>query len=450
MTAVVVGLRLAHAPVAMASPPTTPNREVFGYVKTESPLTPSRTPASPLDPFRLACSPSQFAVLPALPGDYTGFVDSNDPQPKTRAMQIGVNRDFDQPLHVNAARTGSDQWTTLTNGWRIFSVYVSSPNALGMRLHFQDLRLPTGARVVIYDPVDASTATVSVDGSAGMDIWAPTIFSDIAMAECQLPPGTDPEDVSFAIAGVSHIYRNALEPKSFALKEGTCEVDVSCYPAYGSQADGVALISYVSGGNTYTCSGCLLASSQQTSVEYFLTARHCIPNQTVASTLEFYWFFQTASCNGTRPVLSTVPTTKGADLLATSGNNDFSFLRLRQAAPGGVSYLGWSVNQPARGESLAGIHHPDGAFKRISLGKYYGSNDDFWAVQWSRGVTENGSSGSPLLNANLQVIGQLNGGFAGPGSSCANPSAPDQYGRFDLTYPLIAKWIDGSGGGGGF
>jgi hypothetical protein len=43
-----------------------------------------------------------------------------------------------------------------------------------------------------------------------------------------------------------------------------------------------------------------------------------------------------------------------------------------------------------------------------------------------------------LFNADQQVTGQLFGGF----SDCANPDGEDQYGRFDVTYAKIRKWID--------
>jgi S1-C subfamily serine protease len=56
-----------------------------------------------------------------------------------------------------------------------------------------------------------------------------------------------------------------------------------------------------------------------------------------------------------------------------------------------------------------------------------------------------GNSGGPLLNANHQVVGQLNAGWNGPGSSCANPAAPDQFGRFDVTYQKIHQWLGGGG-----
>src|SRR5207244_2868007 len=154
------------------------------------------------------------------------------------------------------------------------------------------------------------------------------------------------------------------------------------------------------------------------------------------------------TCNGAPPDITTVPHTSGAELLATAYPSDFSFLRLRQDPPSGAAHLAWSTDAPASGTILVGIHHPTGAYKRICFGHPAGSNPDFWGVQWYSGVTEPGSSGSPLLNANHQVIGQLNGGFNGPGSSCNNPSAPDQYGRFDVTYASIQRWLGGSSGGG--
>lgn len=233
------------------------------------------------------------------------------------------------------------------------------------------------------------------------------------------------------------------------LKEGSCHNDVSCYADWANEAAAVARISFIEHGNTYLCSGCLLAAAVQSSAEYFLTANHCIPNQTVASTIEFFWLYQTSSCDGPAPSLSDVPHTSGSDLLAGSPATDFSFLRLKRAAPGGVSFLGWSLDGPADNETLTCIHHPDGSFERISFGHPYDSDPEFWAVQWFSGVTEGGSSGSPLLNASHQVIGQLNGGFDGAGSSCDDPAAPDQFGRFDVGFNAMKRWLASTSVGGG-
>ncbi|MCX5758253.1 MAG: PASTA domain-containing protein, partial [Candidatus Hydrogenedentes bacterium] len=62
----------------------------------------------------------------------------------------------------------------------------------------------------------------------------------------------------------------------------------------------------------------------------------------------------------------------------------------------------------------------------------------FWENVWTSGVTEPGSSGSPLLIVSKQqVIGQLYGG----GSSCTAQSSPDFYGRFDVTFPLVQSYL---------
>ena len=66
-----------------------------------------------------------------------------------------------------------------------------------------------------------------------------------------------------------------------------------------------------------------------------------------------------------------------------------------------------------------------------------------WYIdQWELGVTEGGSSGSPLFDQNHRVIGQLYGG----GAACAgsvNNGQPDWYGRFDVSWGLgLSEYLD--------
>jgi hypothetical protein len=158
--------------------------------------------------------------------------------------------------------------------------------------------------------------------------------------------------------------------------------------------------------------------------------------------MEFYWFYQTSTCNGTPPNPANVPRTGGgADLISVQtrvGGNDHAFLRIRNVTPGGLTYLGWTTGSPGSSDTLTCIHHPAGDFKRISFGTLDSSSTNYWDVQWSSGVTEPGSSGSPLFDANKRVIGQLYGGH----SSCANPAGIDYYGRFNVTYPNIRRWLE--------
>jgi len=231
------------------------------------------------------------------------------------------------------------------------------------------------------------------------------------------------------------------------LKEGGCHNDVSCYPQWVQTSRGIAGIGVFFAQNYLYCTGCLLNDlDESTWIDFFLTGTHCVANQSEANDTEFYWFFQTSSCNGAPPSLASVTVTEGgADYLAGQTyetGNDFALLRLRSPSPDGATYVGWSTSKPSQNEVLSCIHHPDGAFKRISFGKLDGNDQDYWSVNFTDGATEPGSSGAPLFNAEGKLIGQLVGG----NSSCATGGGTDVFGRFDVTYKAIKGWLSGQGG----
>src|ERR1044071_1065309 len=382
------------------------------------------------------------AVAPSTSDSLKSSIENN------RRQQIGIGRSLQQPIVVNQNTVPISQWTIFPDGWSIWSAEVGSEGALGLRLHIESIRLPKGARLIVYNPAEPEPDPDPITGQTlggRRQVWTKTLFCSRAIVECQLPPGVDSRGVSFVISGVSHLYALPLLGAGISPKEGTCHNDVTCYSDYAAQASGVARMAFVEGGNTMVCTGCLLAGGDS-SQAFFLTANHCVYDQTIASTIEYYWFYQTSSCNGPPPSLGSVPRTGGgADLLAPSNGNDFSFMRLRQSPPSGANPLSWSTSSPSGSETLACIHHPTGAYKRISFGNEIGATANFWGVRWSSGATEPGSSGSPLLNSNHEVIGQLNAGFnGGAGSSSSSPTAPDQFGRFDVTYPAIQQWLNTS------
>ena len=396
----------------------------------------------------------QSVLLPAFsPAQWDALQKKEASNLKGR-LQIGTGRSFDKPIVVNSKNIAASDWTTLADGSHAWALSVTSQGALGIRLHLENISLPAGARLLVYDPANPNNAQNSLtpDTLGGRaDAWTGTIYSDQVTLECDVPSGADTAAVQFTVAELSHLY--LLPVNTSTLKEGTCHNDVTCFPAYATDATAVARMSFIDGGSSFLCTGCLLAvnsTNSDSALNSFLTANHCIPNQTLASTAEFYWLYQTSTCNGAPPALTNVPhTTGGADILAGSSASDFTFMRLRQSAPDGITPLNWSTNAPSAGDAMVCIHHPTGAYKRISFGKFINSTPNYWAVQWNSGVTEPGSSGSPLLDSSHSVIGQLNGGFNGPGSSCANPSAADQFGRFDITYGSIKQWLAGAGGTGG-
>jgi hypothetical protein len=91
-----------------------------------------------------------------------------------------------------------------------------------------------------------------------------------------------------------------------------------------------------------------------------------------------------------------------------------------------------------------GIHHPGGDVKKISIEDDPPVKDgDRWRVQWDAGITQGGSSGSPLYDPAGRLIGHLQSGS----SACIFPDAPDFYGRLAPRWSLLEPYLDPCGTG---
>jgi hypothetical protein len=233
---------------------------------------------------------------------------------------------------------------------------------------------------------------------------------------------------------------------------GYCNIDVACTDWANSVAErSVTKLLFTEGQFTYECTGTALNDLDPTTqIPYLITSGHCISTQEVAANLVTYWNFQKSSCYGTNlPKFDQL--TGGAEFLYNVSSTDSTLLRLYQDPPSGTMLAGWTTAPVDHGSEVAGIHHPMGDLKKISFGICKGfldcpggdlflcswGNGEYIAVQWYRGVTEPGSSGSAIFDDQGYVVGTLRGGS----SSCQYPYALDCYGRFDLTYPLVKQWL---------
>jgi hypothetical protein len=396
--------------------------------------------AMPLAPGLKSHVHQREVELSALAAAALGDLKREDAAAIAKRLRIGIARDFSHVVEVNAQTAPSSSWTVLPDGSRIWTIHIISRGAIGLRVHLENVSLNSRARLIIYNPSNAPvTATLVPRPIPGgdPDVWTPTVFGEEVVLECQLPSGVEPSATAFSITGISHLYRSMKT--AFQPDAGPCEEDISCFPEWKPVGEGIASIDFVEKGTTYLCTGCLLNDADDaTFVNYFLTAHHCVNSKTVAATLEALWFYEDENCNDPASLNNGILTSGGADLLATSSSSDFALLRLRQEPPDNVMYEGWTTRLLSGGENVTTIHHPQGFEKKISFGHETLSDSDFWQVEWTVGVTEGGSSGGPLFNADKAVMGQLYGGS----SSCDDPHAPDIYGRFDVTYKKIRKWID--------
>lgn len=187
------------------------------------------------------------------------------------------------------------------------------------------------------------------------------------------------------------------------------------------------------------CTGAMINNAKGDGRQLLLTANHCVFTDLSNSIAGFN--YERSGCSSGS--ISNPQTAHGMKLLARGSTSDFALFEVIEKIPESYNvYLsGWDANVPKLNivDSYAGIHHPSGDVKKISL--YNGTVQlSSWSEgprayhimipKWTRGVTEPGSSGSPLFNSKGNLIGQLHGGA----SSCGNPAGSDLYGGFAFSF----------------
>jgi hypothetical protein len=292
---------------------------------------------------------------------------------------IGVHRTLEQ-----AAIPVEQGWQVIPDGRTVWRMAIRSSQALAMRLHFTGFSVGEG-RVWIYSSQGEPDAVAGPYTGQGIfgdgDFWAHTVTGETVVVEYAPAPSSEQTSVPFGISEISHVWSDLAQtsggaPETPTSKPGSveqaapCHFDVTCSPAWEGPSRAVAQIVYEEGGASWVCSGSLLNTRSANLSPYFLTANHCIDNDTAARTLEAFWFYQTSSCNGDEPIKDLAPKTMGARYLMGRGwaEGDFSLLLLLAQPPSGVCFAGWDPNEKPVGSGLVGIHHPDGSYKRISFG----------------------------------------------------------------------------------
>ncbi len=185
------------------------------------------------------------------------------------------------------------------------------------------------------------------------------------------------------------------------------------------------------------CSGVMINNGRGDGRQLLLTANHCVFTDLTNSIAGFNYERLGCGMGTIRPP----QTAHGMKLLARWPDSDFALFEVQERIPASYNvYLsGWDARKQAA-SNVAGIHHPSGDVKKISLftgtlqaGSWSEgpSRSLHWVIPaWSRGVTEPGSSGSPLFNSAGLVIGQLHGGA----SACNNPGGADLYGGLAFSF----------------
>jgi hypothetical protein len=313
----------------------------------------------------------------------------------------------------------------------VWSLQLHSEGAVALRLHFSRFDLPPGARLQTYSASSPSVgAEYSGQGPFGdASFWSPVLPAEDALINLISP--SDGPAPQFVIDSLQYLFASPVERESAS----ACNLDLACFPDWTTTGQSVARIAFVDAGESFLCSGSLLNNDANDHSAIFATAGHCVANESTANSVEAFWLYQAATCNGVPPSLLSVPATNGASMLSVSGV-DQSLLLLLGALPSGVTWAGWTTADPALGDQIISIHHPHADYKRISFGTRAADEPSlpgFIGVDWNKGILEPGSSGGPGFNVSHLVIGQVSRGT----SSCTNPVGPDFLGSMSAGFSQL-------------
>ena len=329
--------------------------------------------------------------------------------------------------------------------WRIM---IEAPGALAISVRFSEFHMPKGARLFVWN-------SDGIEYIGGFDhrnhkewggLATGLVAGDASVIEVQCPVDRVGE-VRVAVDQVVHAYRDVLGKASLVAEalglergpygnSGDCNINVNCPEGATWQCEKRSVALILSGGSA-VCTGALVNNTAQDGTPLFLTANHCLGGST--SNWTFVFNHETEGCTGNNG--PTNQTVSGAELLASSGASDFGLLLLDETPPASynVFYAGWDGTDATTVQNATGIHHPAGDLKKICLEEDSPYHDNaagaavWWIDEWESGVTEGGSSGSPLFDQNHRIIGQLYGGAAACQGSVNNGQF-DYYGRMGVSF----------------
>ena len=370
--------------------------------------------------------------------------------------RIGVDR----AANITLSNTGL--WKTLPNGDRQWQMHIKSPGAEAISFLFEVFKIYGGTTLNIQDltgkPLHNTLTSKDVESHFMQN--AALCFGDEMILTLHEPAYTKTSEI--LIDRIIYNYRSTGNPSVQKINESdACEINVNCSPVGDNWQDekkGVARIYVVEGGGAGWCTGSVVNNTALDCKPLFLTALHCGVSATTSNMNQWKFYFRYESTNCTNP--STAGTlddyfisgcvrladaadgggTTGSDfLLVQMGTlaNQAATITTMKSANFSCYWNGWDANTTAT-TGGACIHHPAGDIKKIStfngttVSTTWGSvSNTHWRVTWSansngHGVTEGGSSGSPLFNnSSGRIIGTLTGG----GSFCTALNSPDLYGK---------------------
>lgn len=405
---------------------------------------------------------------------YLSTADTNTLKPYIFAISAFPNTPID----------GSTEWDYSVPGFKRAKVKFQSVNALGLAVELRQFYLPENTSLYIYNEEGFVTGPfTSVENKQDSIFISPFLKGDNLTLEFIAP---EDKDIDIVVSDVVHCYRSVptqtTETDPYFEEPLPCNQNINCalYDPFCDEKRAVCLIIIPFMHQWENClrrevrklwsagSGALINNSLNDQTPYIYSARHVFYTQ-----LYYYWctiLYETR--DGFKNLNEAV------FYFNNQSNNCFSnnlyssavwnqYVRgcyLMESAPGtpfgpdqilvkmydkpnllwNPYYAGWSreVLDALPGYDVTGIHHPKAAIKKGSKGQLHYSLlfSNYWGVEWNHGITQNGSSGSPLfIDGSKKIIGSLSWGPA-QNDECGE-TRQYRYGRLLEFWGKISRFI---------
>lgn len=360
----------------------------------------------------------------------------------------------------------------LPDNSKIYRFRVSSPNALGLMVYFDNFRLAKGAKLWVFNSDRTSFAGVySVKDNYSEDghfLTSNVLGNDVIVEYLEPAHYQTP---NFTISKIYHYFRGLKSSNGNGFRaSGSCMINAACPEGDAKPAarDAACRILIVSSSSSGYCSGSLVNNTSEDRTPYILTANHCVKDLGTGDVADWEFDFNYASEYCNTPASEPIPLKfKGCTIMASSGSDfgdfssDFLLVKLNSfltTSSYDFTFLGWDRSDSNFWGNYC-YHHPNGDIKKVSTSLDWTSKASFGnnvanthlEVSWSRtntghSVTDVGSSGSALVNNDGKLIGTLTGGT----TSCSNVSGIDLYGRFFMHWDRfglaanrrVKNWLD--------
>lgn len=360
-----------------------------------------------------------------------------------------------QVVEVDFSTYKDGIWTIDNNGSKIWRMGITSKGAASMSIVLNNVTMPQGAKIFVYNPKQTQIlGAFGVENSNEQGILPiRPLTGDSLVIEYQ-EPSTCSFSGSFSITRVAHNRKtNAFNSSN------TCSPHANHTTHLPLQKQAVCLLYVISSSTAYYGSGCLINNEE--GKPYVYTAAHTFKSTEDAAYSIFYFNYavpeQNSNIQGSQEC-----SVSGSTMRAYATGLDLALVELNQMPPKDYRpYLaGWSRSKTPQAPLIC-IQHPNGDCKKMSLdnnhpvaanyGGYFPDQvpNGWWYIsRWEEGVTESGSSGSPLFDSNGLIIGALSGGS----SFCTSPIS-DYFARLDTAWAhysesdkQLAHWLSPSNG----